>query len=107
MKSKNSAGCLASKTEMKRESVSGPEDKSTEINQSEEDWFFFFLKEQNFKDMWDKTQKVTHVYYWIPGSGGEWSGCRKSIWRNNGRQNPKPGGTLIYRCFKPNEPQKR
>ena len=32
---------------------------------------FFFLKEQNFKDMWDKTQKVTHVYYRIPGSGGE------------------------------------
>ena len=38
---------------MKGESVSGPEDKSTEINQSEEDFFFFF-KEQNFKDMWDK-----------------------------------------------------
>lgn len=55
---------------MKGESVSGPEDKSTEINQSEEDFFFFF-KEQNFKDMWDKTQKVTHVYYWIPGRGGE------------------------------------
>ena len=41
MKSKNSAGCLTSKTERKGESVSGPEDKSTEINQSEEDFFFF------------------------------------------------------------------
>lgn len=61
---------------MKRESVGGPEDKSTEINQSEEDWFFFFFKEQNFKDMWGKTQKVTHVCYWIPGRGGEWSGCK-------------------------------
>lgn len=55
---------------MKRESVSELNDKSTEINQSEEKTMIFF-NEQNLKDLWDNYQKGKHLCQWIPGRRGE------------------------------------